>query len=136
MLVMKFSQIKVSRDMVINLDTCKDLKVALMFPPGERNQFRWFGHLIMVPPRCLPVKALWACPTGRRAFSRLRTHWRLIYPLWFPNVLGSPCRCWRTCLQAFQEQQETPITVTMEVQRGTHCSTRNFAQDTFRNPTI
>jgi len=40
------------------------------------SQLRWFGHLIRMPPGCLPLEVFRACPTGRRPRGRPRTRWR------------------------------------------------------------
>ena len=42
----------------------------------ERSQMRWLGHLVRMPPGCLPVKVFQARPTGRRPRGRPRTRWR------------------------------------------------------------
>ena len=42
----------------------------------ERNQMRWLGHLVRMPPGRLPGEVFWARPTGRRPRGRLRTRWR------------------------------------------------------------
>ena len=42
----------------------------------ERSQLRWFGHLVQMPPECLPREVLDACPTGKRPRGRPRARWR------------------------------------------------------------
>ena len=37
---------------------------------------RWLGHLVKMPPGCLPGEVFRACPTGRRPRERPRTRWR------------------------------------------------------------
>lgn len=51
----------------------------LRHPEGtgiERSRLRWFGHLIRMPPRCLPLEVVQSCPTGQRPCGSPRTHWR------------------------------------------------------------
>lgn len=51
----------------------------LRHPEGtgiERSRLRWFGHLIRIPPRCLPLEVVQACPTGQRPCGSPSTHWR------------------------------------------------------------
>ncbi|TWW71611.1 hypothetical protein D4764_16G0001080 [Takifugu flavidus] len=55
----------------------------------ERSQMRWLGHLISIPPGCLPGEVFRACPSGRPP-GRPRTLWtdyvsRLVWePLGIP----------------------------------------------------
>lgn len=50
----------------------------------ERNQLRWFGHLIRIPAGCLPLEVFQVHPTGRGPWVRTRTRWRdyTAYPIW------------------------------------------------------
>lgn len=40
----------------------------------KRSQLRWFGNLM--PPGCLPLEVIWACPTGKMSQGILRIFWR------------------------------------------------------------
>jgi len=42
----------------------------------ERSQMRWLGHLVRIPPGCLPGEVFRARPTGRRPQGRPRKRWR------------------------------------------------------------
>ncbi|KAL6482675.1 hypothetical protein MHYP_G00075470 [Metynnis hypsauchen] len=42
----------------------------------EKSQLRWLGHLIRMPPGCLPLRVYQAQPTGTRPRGRPRTRWR------------------------------------------------------------
>ncbi|TWW79900.1 hypothetical protein D4764_10G0009300 [Takifugu flavidus] len=42
----------------------------------ERSQMRWLGHLVRMPPGCLPGEVFRACPSGRRPPGSPRTRWR------------------------------------------------------------
>ena len=42
----------------------------------ERNQLRWFGHLVRMPPGRLPREVFQARLAGRRPRGRPRTRWR------------------------------------------------------------
>ena len=42
----------------------------------ERNQLRWFGHLMRMPPGHLPREVFLAHPTGRKPRGRPRASWR------------------------------------------------------------
>ncbi|TWW54057.1 hypothetical protein D4764_0236820 [Takifugu flavidus] len=37
---------------------------------------RWLGHLVRMPPGCLPGEVFRACPSSRRPPGRPRTCWR------------------------------------------------------------
>ncbi|PWA16488.1 hypothetical protein CCH79_00004565, partial [Gambusia affinis] len=52
------------------------LRVEPLLLHVERNQLRWLGHLVRMPPGRLPGEVFWARPTGRRPQGRPRTHWR------------------------------------------------------------
>lgn len=52
----------------------KELRVEPLLLCVERNQKRWFSHLIRMPLRCLPEEEFWACPSGRRPQGR-PTRW-------------------------------------------------------------
>ena len=40
----------------------------------KRSQLRWFGHLVLVPPGCLPGEVFQACLSGRRPKSSWRDY--------------------------------------------------------------
>uniref|UniRef100_A0A8C6MBU3 Reverse transcriptase domain-containing protein n=1 Tax=Nothobranchius furzeri TaxID=105023 RepID=A0A8C6MBU3_NOTFU len=52
------------------------LGVDLLLLHIERSQLRWLGHLVRMPPECLPGEVFQARPTGRRPKGRPRTQWR------------------------------------------------------------
>lgn len=57
----------------------------------ERNQLRWFGHLIRMPPGRLPLEVFQVRATGRRSWGSPRTRWRdyTSYLAW--ERLGKMC---------------------------------------------
>jgi len=57
-------------------DIWRELRVEPLLLRIERSQLRWFGHLIRMPPGCLPLEDFRARPIGRRPWGRHRTHWR------------------------------------------------------------
>jgi len=64
------------RDRVRSSDIRRELRVELLLLRFERSQLRWLGHLIRMPPGCLPLEVFWARPTGRRPWGKPRIHWR------------------------------------------------------------
>ncbi|KAJ0002535.1 hypothetical protein NQD34_007684 [Periophthalmus magnuspinnatus] len=64
------------RDRVRSSVTREELGVEPLLLHVERNQLRWLGHLLRMPPGRLPRQVFWACPTGRRPRGRPRTRWR------------------------------------------------------------
>ncbi len=64
------------RDRVRSSDIRRELGVEPLFLRVKRNQLKWFGHLIRMPPGRIPLEVFWARPTGRRPRARLRTCWR------------------------------------------------------------
>ncbi len=42
----------------------------------ERSQFRWFGHLVRMPPGRLPREVFRAHPARKRPRGRPRSRWR------------------------------------------------------------
>jgi len=64
------------RDRVGSSDIRRELGVESLLLRVERSQLRWFGHLIWMPPECLPLEVFQARPTGRRPRGRPRTRWR------------------------------------------------------------
>uniref|UniRef100_A0A3B4BI15 Ethanolamine kinase n=1 Tax=Periophthalmus magnuspinnatus TaxID=409849 RepID=A0A3B4BI15_9GOBI len=64
------------RDRVRSSVTREELGVEPLLLHVERNQLRWLGHLLRMPPGRLPREVFWACPTGRRPRGRPRTRWR------------------------------------------------------------
>ena len=63
------------RDRVRSSDIWEELRVKLLLFRVEGSQLQWFGHLVRIPPRCLPGDMFQACPSGRR--SRGQTKDRL-----------------------------------------------------------
>ncbi len=43
----------------------EELGVELLPLYVERNQFLWFGHLVRMPPGCLPMEVFQAHPAGK-----------------------------------------------------------------------
>ena len=64
------------RDRVRSSVIRERLKVEPLLLRIERNQLRWFGHLVRMLPGRLPGEVFRACPTGRRPRGRPRTRWR------------------------------------------------------------
>jgi len=64
------------RDRVRSSGIQRELEVELLLLHIERRQLRWFGHLIRMPPGCLPLEVSRARLTGRRPRGRPRTRWR------------------------------------------------------------
>uniref|UniRef100_A0A8C6LTA7 Reverse transcriptase domain-containing protein n=1 Tax=Nothobranchius furzeri TaxID=105023 RepID=A0A8C6LTA7_NOTFU len=64
------------RDRVRSSVIREGLGVDLLLLHIERSQLRWLGHLVRMPPGCLPGEVFWARPTGRRPKGRPRTCWR------------------------------------------------------------
>ncbi|KAK0144601.1 putative uncharacterized transposon-derived protein F52C9.6 [Merluccius polli] len=64
------------RDRVRSSVIREELRVDPLLLRIERSQMRWLGHLVRMPPGCLPDEVLRARPTGRRPRGRLRTRWR------------------------------------------------------------
>uniref|UniRef100_A0A8C6Q6L6 Reverse transcriptase domain-containing protein n=1 Tax=Nothobranchius furzeri TaxID=105023 RepID=A0A8C6Q6L6_NOTFU len=64
------------RDRVRSSVILEGLGVDPLLLPIERSQLRWLGHLVRMPPGCLPGEVFWARPTGRRPKGRPRTRWR------------------------------------------------------------
>ena len=62
----------------------EELGVELLLLCVERNQLRWFGHLVRMPP------GLQARPAGRRHRERPRTRWRGYTSLLAWECLGVP----------------------------------------------
>jgi len=56
----------------------------------ERNQLRWVGHLVSLPPGRLPLEVFWTRPTGRRPRGRPRTCWKNYISLLDWGSLGIP----------------------------------------------
>ena len=48
------------RDRVWSLDIWEELSVEPLLLCIERNQLRWSGHLVRIPPGHLPVEVFWA----------------------------------------------------------------------------
>ncbi|TWW54350.1 hypothetical protein D4764_0154760 [Takifugu flavidus] len=42
----------------------EELGVELLLQRVERNQMRWLGHLVRMPPGRLPGEVFRACPSG------------------------------------------------------------------------
>ncbi|TWW59416.1 hypothetical protein D4764_06G0009460 [Takifugu flavidus] len=64
----------------------------------ERNQMRWIGHLVRMPPGHLPGEVFRAYPSSRRPPGRPRTRWRdyvsrLVWER--PGAWGSPWMSWK-----------------------------------------
>ncbi|KAK0156607.1 LINE-1 reverse transcriptase [Merluccius polli] len=64
------------RDRVRSSVIREELGVDLLLLRVERSQMRWLGHLVRMPPGCLPGEVFRARPTGRRPRGRPRTRWR------------------------------------------------------------
>ncbi|TWW74408.1 hypothetical protein D4764_14G0004110 [Takifugu flavidus] len=64
------------RDRVRSSVIREELGVEPLLLCVERSQMRWLGHLVRIPPGCLPGEVLRACPFGRRPPGRPRTRWR------------------------------------------------------------
>ena len=64
------------KDKVRSSDIRRKLGLEPLLPHIKRSQFRWFGHLIRVPPGHLPPDVFLACPTGRMPLGRPRTCWK------------------------------------------------------------
>ncbi len=56
----------------------------------ERSQLRWFGHLVRMPPGCLPVEVFQAHPAGKRPLGRPRFRWRDYISVLAWKCLGIP----------------------------------------------
>ncbi|TWW64601.1 hypothetical protein D4764_22G0002480 [Takifugu flavidus] len=54
----------------------EELGVEPLLLRVERNQMRWLGHPVRMPPGRLPGEVFRACPSGRRPPGRPRTRWR------------------------------------------------------------
>ncbi|XP_061769811.1 uncharacterized protein LOC133560842 [Nerophis ophidion] len=52
-----------------------ELKVKPLLLHIDRSQTRWFGHLVRIPPECLPREVFRARLTGRRPPGRPMTRW-------------------------------------------------------------
>lgn len=52
----------------------------------KTSQLRWFGHLIWMPPVCLPLET---CPAGKRPHGRPTNHWRdyTVHSIWTGKTL-------------------------------------------------
>lgn len=78
-----------------SLDTQRECRVELLLCV-KRSQLKWFGHLIRIPPGCLPLESFWA-PTGRRSQDSNRTYrWNYIFHLAWdawdpPGCAGKHC---------------------------------------------
>ncbi len=55
---------------------CEELGVEPLLPCTEWSQLRWFGHLVRMPPVCLPKEVFQTCSAGKRPQSRPRSRWR------------------------------------------------------------
>ncbi|TWW73592.1 R2DM Retrovirus-related Pol polyprotein from type II retrotransposable element [Takifugu flavidus] len=64
------------RDRVRSSAIREELGVESLLLRVERNQMGWLGHLVRMPPGCLPGEVFRACPSGRRPPGRPRTRWR------------------------------------------------------------
>ncbi|TWW55291.1 hypothetical protein D4764_09G0003400 [Takifugu flavidus] len=64
------------RDRVRSSAIREELGVEPLLLRVERSQMRWLGHLVRMPPGCLPGEVFRACPSGRRPPGRPRTRWR------------------------------------------------------------
>jgi len=64
------------RDRVRSSDIRRELRVDPLLLRVKRSKLRFFGHLIRMPPRRLPLEVFWTRPTGRRPWGRPRTCWR------------------------------------------------------------
>ena len=73
----------------------------------ERSQLRWFGHLVRMPPGCLPLEVFQARQTWRRPQGRPRIRWRDYISLLTWERLGIP--------------QEELMNVATEKMSGSHC---------------
>ncbi|TWW74298.1 hypothetical protein D4764_14G0002990 [Takifugu flavidus] len=54
----------------------EELGVEPLLLRVERSQMRWLGHLVRMPPGCLPGEVFRACSSSRRPPGRPRTRWR------------------------------------------------------------
>ncbi|TWW69469.1 hypothetical protein D4764_18G0002750 [Takifugu flavidus] len=64
------------RDRVRSSAIREELGVESLLLRVERSQMRWLGHLVRLPPGCLPGEVFRACSSGRRPPGRPRTRWR------------------------------------------------------------
>uniref|UniRef100_A0A8C6P1M8 Reverse transcriptase domain-containing protein n=1 Tax=Nothobranchius furzeri TaxID=105023 RepID=A0A8C6P1M8_NOTFU len=78
------------RDRVRSSVIREGLGVDLLLLHIKRNQLRWLGHLVRMPPGCLPGEVFRARPTGRRPKGRPRTRWRDYVSLLTRECLGIP----------------------------------------------
>ncbi len=82
-----------------NFDFWKELGVKLPFSCVERSKLWWFRHLILMPPKSLPLEVFQARPSGWR-FRADPEHAGAItvYPIWLGNTSSSPRKSyWMSC---------------------------------------
>ncbi|TWW57360.1 hypothetical protein D4764_07G0000790, partial [Takifugu flavidus] len=70
------AKLLICRDRVRSSAIQEELGVEPLLLRVERNQMRWLGHLVRMPPGRLPGEVSRACPSGRRPPGRPRTRWR------------------------------------------------------------
>ncbi|TWW81706.1 hypothetical protein D4764_01G0015210 [Takifugu flavidus] len=67
---------EIDRDRVRSSAIWEELGVEPLVLRVERNQMRWLGHLVRMPPGRLPGEVFRAYLSGRRPPGRPRTRWR------------------------------------------------------------
>ncbi|TWW61049.1 hypothetical protein D4764_05G0011390 [Takifugu flavidus] len=78
------------RDRVRSSAIQEELGVEPLLLRVGRSQMRWLGHLVGMPPGCLPGEVFRACLSGRRPPGRPRTHWRDFVSRLVWECLGIP----------------------------------------------